>query len=81
VAVEEALRASEERFAGIFRQTSVGVVQCGLDGRFLLANKRFCDIAARTETELRPTRPNTGRCRSRRDAFTSNGRNATTSSS
>jgi len=52
VAMEEALRASEERFAGIFRQTSVGVVQCGLDGGFLLANQRFCEIAARTETEL-----------------------------
>jgi PAS domain S-box-containing protein len=50
--MEEALRASEERFSGIFRQTSVGVVQCGLDGRFLLVNKRFCDIAARTESEL-----------------------------
>jgi len=52
VALEEALRASEERFAGIFRQTSVGVVQCGLDGGFLLANKRFCEITARTETDL-----------------------------
>ena len=31
VLMEEALRASEERFAGLFRQTSVGVVQCGLD--------------------------------------------------
>lgn len=52
VMMEEALRASEERFAGIFRQTSVGVFQCGLDGRFLLANRRFCEIAARTESEL-----------------------------
>jgi PAS domain S-box-containing protein len=52
VLTEEALRASEERFAGIFRQTSVGIVQCGLDGRFLLANKRFCEITGRTESEL-----------------------------
>src|SRR3984957_6463217 len=42
VLMEEALRASEERFAGLFRQTSVGVVQCGLDGRFLHVNGRYC---------------------------------------
>lgn len=52
VRTEEALRASEERFAGIFEQTSVGVVQCALDGRFLLVNKRFCEIAGRTAEEL-----------------------------
>jgi len=52
VLTEEALRASEERFAGIFRQSSVGIVQCGLDGRYLLANKRFCEIVGRTENEL-----------------------------
>jgi PAS domain S-box-containing protein len=52
VLTEEALRASEERFAGIFRQTSVGVVQCDVNGRFLLANARFCEISGRTEHEL-----------------------------
>ncbi len=52
VRTEEALRASEERFAGIFEQTSVGVVQCALDGTFLLVNKRFCEIAGRTAEEL-----------------------------
>jgi PAS domain S-box-containing protein len=52
VRTEEALRASEERFAGIFRQSAVGVVQCAIDGRFLLANKRFCEISRRTESEL-----------------------------
>jgi PAS domain S-box-containing protein len=52
VRTEEALRASEERFAGIFEQTSVGVVQCALDGTFLLVNKRFCKIAGRTAEEL-----------------------------
>lgn len=52
VLMEEALRASEERFAGIFRQTSVGVVECALDSRFSLVNKRFCEITARPETEL-----------------------------
>jgi PAS domain S-box-containing protein len=52
VRVEEALRASEERFARIFEQTGVGVIQCELDGRFLLVNRRFCEIAGRTADEL-----------------------------
>jgi PAS domain S-box-containing protein len=52
VRTEEALRASEERFASIFEQTGVGVLQCELDGRFLLVNRRFCEIAGRTAQEL-----------------------------
>jgi PAS domain S-box-containing protein len=52
VRTEEALRASEERFAGIFEQTSVGVVQCDSDGRFLLVNRRFCEITGWTADEL-----------------------------
>jgi PAS domain S-box-containing protein len=52
VRTEEALRASEERFAGIFEQTGVGVFQCELDGRFLLVNRRFCEITGRTPDAL-----------------------------
>ena len=52
VRTEEALRASEERFARIFEQTGVGVIQCELDGRFLLVNRRFCEIVDRTSEEL-----------------------------
>jgi PAS domain S-box-containing protein len=52
VRAEEALRASEERFARIFEQTAVGVIQCELDGRFLLVNRRFCEITGRTAEEL-----------------------------
>lgn len=52
VRTEEALRASEERFARIFEQTAVGVIQCELDGRFLLVNRRFCEIVGRTPDEL-----------------------------
>jgi PAS domain S-box-containing protein len=52
VRTEEALRASEERFASIFEQTGVGVLQCELDGRFLLVNRRFCEIVGRTADEL-----------------------------
>jgi PAS domain S-box-containing protein len=52
VRTEEALRASEERFARIFEQTGVGIIQCELDGRFLLVNRRFCEIVGRTADEL-----------------------------
>jgi PAS domain S-box-containing protein len=52
VRTEEALRTSEERFARIFEQTGVGVIQCELDGRFLLVNRRFCEIVDRTADEL-----------------------------
>jgi PAS domain S-box-containing protein len=52
VRTEEALRASEERFARIFEQTAVGVIQCELDGQFLLVNRRFCEIVGRTADEL-----------------------------
>jgi PAS domain S-box-containing protein len=52
VRTEEALRTSEGRFAAIFEQTGVGVIQCELDGRFLLANRRFCEIVGRTADEL-----------------------------
>jgi PAS domain S-box-containing protein len=52
VRTEQALRASEERFARIFEQTAVGIIQCELDGQFLLVNKRFCEITGRTADEL-----------------------------
>jgi PAS domain S-box-containing protein len=52
VRTEEALRTSEARFAGIFEQTGVGVIQCELDGRFLLVNKRYCEIVGRSADEL-----------------------------
>ena len=43
---------SEERFAGIFEQSGVGVIQCELDGRFLLVNRRYCEIVGRAADEL-----------------------------
>jgi PAS domain S-box-containing protein len=52
VRTEEALRSSEERFARIFEQTGVGVIQCELDGQFLLVNRRYCEIVGRTADEL-----------------------------
>lgn len=52
VRTEEALRTSEGRFAAIFEQTGVGVIQCELDGRFLLVNRRFCEIVGRSADAL-----------------------------
>ena len=49
---EEALRESEERFRGIFNQTIVGIAQVDLDGRFVQANRRYCEIVGRSEEEL-----------------------------
>jgi hypothetical protein len=56
VRTEQALRASEERFVGIFEQTGVGVIQCELDGHFLLVNPRFCEMVGRTADAFDITR-------------------------
>ena len=49
---EEALRASEKQFASIFRQTTGGIVQTDLGGRFVLVNDRFCQLTGRSREEL-----------------------------
>src|SRR5690606_32078230 len=49
---ESALRASEERFAAIFRQAAAGLVQTDLDGRIVLANDRYCAILGRPREAL-----------------------------
>jgi len=49
---EEALRESESRFRGFFEQAAVGVAHLDLDGRFLLANQRYCEITGRSAEEL-----------------------------
>ncbi len=49
---EEALRASEELFRSFFNQTIVGLARVDLDGRFIQANRRFCEIVGRSEEEL-----------------------------
>ena len=49
-------RGSSSRQRGAFRRhlraTAVGVIQCELDGRFLLVNRRYCEIVGRTADEL-----------------------------
>jgi PAS domain S-box-containing protein len=49
---EDALRRSEERLQSLFAQTLSGIAETDLDGRFLRANRRFCEIAGRSEAEL-----------------------------
>jgi PAS domain S-box-containing protein len=50
--VEEALRQSERRIRALLDQSIMGVAQIDLSGRFLLANRRFCDIVGRSEPAL-----------------------------
>ncbi len=49
---EEALLESEERFRATFEQAPVGITHVGLDGRFLMANRKFCDIVGYAYGEL-----------------------------
>jgi PAS domain S-box-containing protein len=49
---EEALRASEEQFRAVFNQTTGGIAQTDLTGRFTLVNDRYCDIVGRSREEL-----------------------------
>ncbi len=49
---EEALMAGERRFRAIFEQAAVGICQTHLDGRFLRANRKFCEILGYGEQEL-----------------------------
>lgn len=47
-----ALEASEGRLQGIIQQAMVGIAQADLEGRFLLVNRRFCEIVGYTRLEL-----------------------------
>jgi PAS domain S-box-containing protein len=49
---EAALRESEEKFRTVFRGAGVGMVIISPEGRFLAANKTFCDCLGYTEKEL-----------------------------
>ncbi|MEW6689096.1 MAG: PAS domain S-box protein [Pseudomonadota bacterium] len=49
---EKALRASEERWRATFEQAAVGMALRGLDGRWLDANQKLCDILGYTREEL-----------------------------
>jgi PAS domain S-box-containing protein len=49
---EEALGESEQRFRSVFEQSTGGIAQVELDGRFVLVNDRYCEIVGRTRKEL-----------------------------
>ena len=46
------LRESEERLAAIFNQSTTGIAQTDLMGRFILVNDRYCDIVGRSRDVL-----------------------------
>jgi len=49
---EEALRESESRYRAIFDQAVVGIAQMNLDGRFVGANARLCEMLGYSFDEL-----------------------------
>lgn len=49
---QRALRASEERFRGIFEAAGVGMVLSARDGHFLQVNPEFCRFLGYSEEEL-----------------------------
>jgi two-component system sensor histidine kinase/response regulator len=50
--LEEALRASEERFRGTFENAAVGIAHADPAGRFLRVNEKFCSIVGHSREEL-----------------------------
>lgn len=49
---EEALRESEEKFRWIFEEGPLGMTGLAPDGRFILVNRRFCEMLGYTQEEL-----------------------------
>src|SRR2546430_7849085 len=49
---ETALRESEERYRRTFELAGSGLAQVGLDGRFMRANRRLCEMFGYSEAEL-----------------------------
>jgi PAS domain S-box-containing protein len=48
----DALRDSEWRFRTVFEQSTAGIAQVDLHGRFVLVNDRYCEIVGRSRGEL-----------------------------
>jgi PAS domain S-box-containing protein len=53
VALESALRDSEERFRLTFEQAAVGIAHVAEDGRWLRVNQKLCEIVGYSQEELR----------------------------
>lgn len=52
IRAERSLREREGQLSAIFDQATVGLAQTDLDGRFVLVNDRFCDLAGRPRAAL-----------------------------
>jgi PAS domain S-box-containing protein len=52
--LERALQHSETRFRATFENAAVGMAHVGLDGRWLLVNRRLCQLLGYTHAELMP---------------------------
>ncbi|HXT40198.1 MAG TPA: PAS domain S-box protein [Candidatus Angelobacter sp.] len=50
--VEEALRESESLYQATFNEAPIGIAQTGLEGRFVKANRRFCEMLGYAPEEL-----------------------------
>lgn len=46
------LQESEQRFRAVFEQSTGGIAQVDLDGRYVLVNDRYCAIVGRSREEL-----------------------------
>ena len=51
-AAAAALQDSEQRFRSVFEQSTGGIAQVDLRGRFVLVNDRYCEIVGRPREEL-----------------------------
>lgn len=52
IEAEEALKKSEVRFSNIFNQSSVGMAEVDLTGRFVMVNDRYCQMVGRSREAL-----------------------------
>jgi PAS domain S-box-containing protein len=52
VVAEQALKLSEARFSNLFNQSSVGMAEVDLTGRFVLVNDRYCELVGRSREAL-----------------------------
>ena len=53
---ERAVRENDERLRAVFEQSTAGIAQLDMSGRFVLVNRWFCDLVGYTADELRDMR-------------------------
>lgn len=49
---DEQIRLGENRYRDSFQKSAIGIAHCNLDGRYLMANDRLCEIVGYTFEEL-----------------------------